>query len=421
MTAATATPAMPKITYGIANIKSYEAEYDDKGNVASLIIDDKIQAKPSDRFWTSLCCQFSSYGLSPKLFKLFTHREVFDRLHERLPEHGGEMRYTVENHDGECSLLALSRPSKAYLPFDETYDLLARTGLGAPGYARGIIRTNHAPAHMADFTVGPDEFSHRYVTEIPIDGFSLPSMYLSLFRTVCSNGATAMSPAFRSSVPIGNDETNTVMALGRAIDSFNNEEGYAALRQRFESAANSWASIRECQKAYGIMAKLADAGSLTIDGLRPNVVRHPDGRIVEEDSPGHFWTHESTFRGHKGMLDDLCTRRSIARRVTEEGITMREKINRAYLQMSGDIVDLYKLTTVDSLTDKKQGQLPSKCTVFDLINLSTELSTHYAAGANSARKLDAFVGDLVSAEFDLEDSKKAKPQFTDWFMDVRNN
>ena len=417
----TATAELPKITYGIANIKSYEASYDEQGNVASLVIDDKIEAKPTDRFWTSLCCQFSSYGLSPKLFKLFTHREVFDRLHDRLPEHGGEMRYTVENGN---MLLALSRPTKPFMPFNETYDLLSRHGLSKPTYSRGMIRTEHAPAHMTDFKVGPDEFSHRYITEVPIDGFSLPAMYLSLLRAVCTNGAIAMSPAFRSSVPIGKDEDNTVLALGRSLDSFNNEEGYAALRQRFDAASNSWASIRECQKAYAIMAKLADKGALTMDGkLAANVVVEADGRLTEYDAPNrsHGWTYERTFNGRKGMLDELCTRRSIARRVSEDGITMREKINRAYLQMSGDIVDLYKLTSVDSLTDKKQSQLPSKCSVFDLINLCTELSTHYATAPSAVRPLEAHVGDLVSGEYDLEGTKAAKPTWQDWYLDASTN
>lgn len=403
----TAAASAIDVQYGIANIKTYEAIYNEKGGVDRLVIDNRIEAKPSDRFWSSLWCQFSNFGLSPKLSKLFSYRELFDRLHERLPEHGGELRYAIETGPTGNTLLGLSRPTKAICNYAPTFGLIERSALEADKvtYHNGIIRATHAPALMADFDVNGDEFAHRYVTETPIDGFGLPSMYLAMYRLVCSNGAVAMTPAFRSSVQLGKDETDPVATLGRAIDSFNAEEGYAALRQRFELAARSWASIRECQRTWKVLKKLIESGGFSETGKQDPV------------NPDHHWTRESTFVGRKGQLDELSTRRSVARRLSED-CDMGQKVERAYLQLSGDIIDLYKLTDIDALSDKKQGQMPSKCSVYELLNLCTELATHYTTGALPASKIDALVGGLVAGEYDLEKSKDTKPQYSDWFMDV---
>src|SRR5260221_348195 len=75
------------------------------------------------------------------------------------------------------------------------------------------------------------------IIDTPIDGFGRPSVYLSLLRLVCSNGAVGYSPAFRSELSVGKGDDGVAFALTRVLDGFNNEDGYAALRQRFESAA----------------------------------------------------------------------------------------------------------------------------------------------------------------------------------------
>lgn len=95
-----------------------------------------------------------------------------------------------------------------------------------------------------------DGFQHRFVLDTPVDGFGRPSVYLSLLRLVCSNGAVGYSSAFRSELSVGKGDEGVAFALVRVLEDFNNEDGFAAMRQRFESAARSWASVNEVHKLY---------------------------------------------------------------------------------------------------------------------------------------------------------------------------
>jgi hypothetical protein len=97
---------------------------------------------------------------------------------------------------------------------------------------------------MRESRIGPDTFRDEYVVDVPVDGYGGPSTYLSMFRIICSNGAVARVPEFRSDIVTGKDEP--VHALSRALDTFSNDEGFSALRERYESAQRSPASVREC-------------------------------------------------------------------------------------------------------------------------------------------------------------------------------
>src|SRR5205085_2266357 len=83
-----------------------------------------------------------------------------------------------------------------------------------------------------------DAFQNKFVIDTPIDGYGRPVVYLSLLRQVCSNGAVAHTPVFRSELALGRGEARVEYALVRALDGFNNEEGFGALRQRYEAAAS---------------------------------------------------------------------------------------------------------------------------------------------------------------------------------------
>ena len=65
--------------------------------------------------------------------------------------------------------------------------------------------------------------------------------------------------AFRSDISLGKDIS---YCISRALESFDNGEGYAALRQRFESAQQSWASMHECVGLYKCLTKVNDGESL---------------------------------------------------------------------------------------------------------------------------------------------------------------
>src|SRR5262249_32644419 len=120
----------------------------------------------------------------------------------------------------------------------------------------GIVRSTHTPRVGDTFDIAGDNFQNKFVLDTPIDGFGRPQVYLSLLRLICSNGAIGYSPAFRSELNVGRGAKGTEFALMRVLDGFNNEEGYAAMRQRFESASKSWASVNEVSRLYRTLTRI---------------------------------------------------------------------------------------------------------------------------------------------------------------------
>jgi hypothetical protein len=148
----------------------------------------------------------------------------------------------------------------------------------------------------------------------------------------------------------------------RVLDGFNNEEGYAAMRQRFESAARSWASVNEVNRLYRILVRAIPRGQRVLGG---------DGAA--------------------------------------EGMTP-ETWQRAFQRLTGDLTQAYGLVNLDALSVKRQRTLPASCKVYDLINFASEMATHHA-GAAAAHQLQAYLGDLISSEYDLEGTAD---HFSDW-------
>ncbi len=100
--------------------------------------------------------------------------------------------------------------------------------------------------------------------DTPIDGFGQPKIYLSLLRMICSNGAIGYSPTFRSEIPMGKD---MAYCIARALESYDNGDGFAALRQRFEAAQRSWASLFECHQLYKLLVRMVDQRAVTREGV----------------------------------------------------------------------------------------------------------------------------------------------------------
>ena len=90
----------------------------------------------------------------------------------------------------------------------------------------------------------------------PSPTFGRPNIFLSLLRQVCTNGAIGYAKAFRTELRVGRGSDDVRYAIVRALDNFGNDEGFAALRQRFESAADSWASVAECNRLYRDLLRL---------------------------------------------------------------------------------------------------------------------------------------------------------------------
>lgn len=259
------------------------------------------------RFWTSFMAKF---GFSDSMFRYFEHQEVLDRICERQPE--VELRFCVDAASGRA--LAVSNPARpiiaprAYMEVVEEYE-----GERLSCHEGVVMTTYTPPSGERSFKIGPDSFANRYVMEVPLDGYGKPSIYLSMLRQVCQNGAVAYAPSFRQDVTIGDDPQH---GIRRALESFDSDEGYSSVRQRFERAQLSPASLWECLQLYRAFKKTSEAGTLV----------------------------------------------------------------KAYEKVVGDVYGEYGVASLDGLTEKKLRLLPAKCKVYDLINLATEASTHHLKG-----------------------------------------
>lgn len=359
VSAPASTLSQPRFTYGFATVSDIQVRKVQRaagGKVAlrDLMIDG-VPVRASRRFWRSF---FTRFGIAENVFRYFSPDEVFTRIAE--VNRDASFRFCIANRsdkDGVTrnDLLAVTSPNKPVIRYDEITDLLTRYGGTDVRYHDGLVTSTHAPrGGSREFAIGGDQFRDRFCMETPIDGYGHPRLFLSLMRLVCSNGMIGYSRAFRSDVPIGKHMDH---CISRALQSFDNGDGYVALRQRFESAQSSWASVHECIGLAATLEKLQRDRQLTCEGSL--------GRL-----------------------------RAVA----------------------GNLSELYGLSNIEALSDKRQRILPSKARVYDLINFASELATHHAL-PDGANRIQAYIGSLISDEFDLEGTADSAADFDAFFMD----
>jgi hypothetical protein len=299
------------------------------------------------RFWNSFMARF---GLSESVFRYFNHQEVLDRICERKPD--TELRFCL---DPESKLaFAVSNPKSPVVRPDSFMEIARKYRGSDVQYARGVVLSTYVPpSGERQMSIGPDMFANRFIVETPLDGYGKPSIYLSLLRQVCSNGAVAYAPAFRNDITLGDDPG---YAIGRALESFDSDDGYSAVRQRFQAAQSSPASLWECRKLFQAVRKVDDKGSLIL---------------------------------------------------------------KAYEKVVGDIYGQYGVANFDAITEKKLRLLPAKCKVYDLLNLASEVATHRSTGTDSMA-LQAWLGSTISEEYDLEGTSDKKDDFEGVFIKDRD-
>ncbi|MEQ8787437.1 MAG: DUF932 domain-containing protein [Pirellulaceae bacterium] len=348
-----------------------------------LVHDEPIT--PTERFWTSL---YARYGFNKSFFKYFDYGEVFQRISD--VESRDRMRLCIERDDkkGDSRLLAVSNPTKPIVRHDDLMETLQRYEGNGIRYCDGVVESSHVPRAGANsFEIGGDAFANRFIMSTPIDGYGLPSIYLSLLREICSNGMVGYARTFRSTLALGRGDDDVIYSIIRALDGFGNDEGYAALRQRFEAAAGSWASVYEANSLYKHLVKLLARKHVGWDGATSDT---GIARLLEAPQPG----------------------RSLGSDSGEIGSPMIT----AFHRMTGDVSQTYGLANLDALSVKRQRTLPVNCTVYDLLNFASEVATHHA-DEHGSRASQAWLGTLISGEYDLENSCDSFDEFQDFFLD----
>jgi len=153
------------------------------------------------------------------------------------------------------------------------------------------------------------------------------------------------------SSPVKLGTENQVYNLNRAIESFSNDDGFSLLERKMSLAQNSVASVSECQQVFKTLMK-TESGS---------------------------------------------------KRISE------------FHKMTGNISAMYGLSNINTISHKKQKILPTKCSVYDLLNFLTELSTHYAKSGERTI-LQGMTGTLLANDYDLENTMEESKDFQDLFL-----
>ena len=173
----------------------------------------------------------------------------------------------------------------------------------------------------------------------------------------------AMSPAFKTGFQLGKDNTSLLPLLQRAMMTFNNEEGFHALRQRVDSATGSWASLNEAKKLRACLGQAA-----TADGL--DAKRRAE-LLLE--------------------FDTAC----------------------------GDPLGTYGLSGHEELSVRRARSIPVEATIYDLMNFASEAGTHHFKSLGSRNRINAWIGESLTQEYDLEGTVASFPDFKDYFLNRR--
>lgn len=367
------TSCIPMMKYSTISIKDIVIDREPPShNAPGRIINMEIDGvdRPvncSNRFINSF---LGLFGLSKSVFNLFSHEEVVERL--LIKGKGDKVRIALQpNINDTYTALAVMKPTKPYIESFDLYEMLSNMGIPESDikYTLGVVRSTHKPSVLGDSEVdiNGDNVVRRFVMDVPIDGYGAPSSYLSLIRLVCSNGMISEAPAFRSQLNIG-DSTYTkngglvfdaMPTVRKYIESHNNEEGFHVLTERMRIASQTPASLDEFNKLYKLMGNL------------PNL--------------------------HRKSGDN-------------------SDINYVLQNLAGeDLMEKYGLVSLDQISAKKRKLVPVECTVMNLINVASELSTH-RANPYESKKLSAFIGQSLSEEFDLEGADTIADKSTDLYM-----
>lgn len=349
--------------YGATSIgdMAVNVEVDKAGNkIVKAVKIKEEELQPTQRFWTSL---FARFGFNNAFFKYFGHDEVFARI--ASVSNRDRLRYVIDRCETGDVLLAATNPESPGIGYDPLIETLEKYEAEGITYHEGCVSSRHTPRVGSNaFKIGGHTYHNRFVLETPIDGYGRPSVYIALQR---EDGAVSVGygKKFKSELSVGKgDEVSH--SVVRALEGFNHDEGYAAIRQRFEMAQLSWASVNESNTLYKLLLKL----------MHNN---HVNGTIVKHDD-------------HAGS-----------------------NVITTFHEITGDTCKLYGLANLDSLAVKRQRTLPVRCTVLDLVDYASNLSTTQAT-EHGARALQSWVGNLIGDDFDMEGTRSKSQNFNDFFM-----
>jgi len=213
-----------------------------------LIIGDK-KIKTTSRFWNSFA---GRYGVNLSVFNLWSHEEVFQRIKEKRNKNEHQFTLAVENDN---KALAMSIDSETLVKMDRLSEFMeSKKILNRASYNNGVVSLYLDPNRgITPTKIGGEGFEHNYMLNIPVDGFGNIHTYLALLRQICSNGAVAMTPSFKSTVNFSGKDS--LWVINRLMATYDTASGHATLRERMHTAQNTYASLQEYMMLYKLLEK----------------------------------------------------------------------------------------------------------------------------------------------------------------------
>ena len=291
------------------------------------------QYSPSQRFLKSLALRMK---VPLGVFELFTPLEVIRRAAERAPDL--PLRLTVDREESRA--LALVEDRGVPLPAGNIEIIMREDSrLQEFNYRDGVITGRFDLGEAWDIP-GDSKYGVHISTEVPVDGMGTPATTLATWRQICSNGAIAEAPMFRTKMEV---KDNSGDHFRRLLRSFSNPRGIEMLHERLIAANGTKASVDEVwQTETFIRRQIRDA-------------RHQ-------------------------ML--LCERlQDVA-----ENPCVR-----------------YGVTDLGAIGERRRGLLPTGASVADLMNFVSELNTHHGKLLKNPNAANGLIGAFYGRSFDLEE------------------
>jgi len=184
---------------------------------------------------------------------------------------------------------------------------------------------------------GDSKFRIHISTEVPVDGMGTPATTLATWRQVCSNGAVAEAPMFRTKMEI---KDNGGEHFRRLLKSFSNPRGIELLHERLVAANATKASVDEVWQAES------------------------------------FIRHQVCDSRHQMLL---CERlQDVA-----ENPCVR-----------------YGVTDLGAIGGRRRGLLPTGASVADVMNFISELNTHHGMLLRNQNAANGLIGTFCERSFD---------------------
>ena len=312
--------------------KIADSVIEENGRFAGLTVEGE-RYKPSQRLLKGLA-QRMKVPLS--VFELFTPLEVIRRAAERAPEL--PLRLTVDREQHQA--LALIEDKGVPLPAGNIEVAMREDKrLQQFDYHDGVI-TGRFDLGEAWDVPGDSKYGVHVSTEVPVDGMGTPEATLATWRQVCSNGAVAEAPLFRTKLEV-ND--NSGDHFRRLLRSFSNPRGVEMLHERLLAANGTKASVDEVYQVEQLVRRqVRDARSQMLLCERLQAV-----------------------------ADEPCVR--------------------------------YGVTDLGAIGERRRGLLPTGASVADVMNFVSELNTHHGELLKNQNSANGLLGNFYARSYDLEE------------------